>query len=123
MQNTSHAKLEETLNILVRNDSANDDRDGCVLFGQQLDNSRRKGEMGARKHREADHVNVFVDGGGRDHLWRLTKTGVDDLHAGVTQDSSHNLHTAVMTIKAHFGHQHTRRHDAKRTTLLADPAN
>jgi len=40
----------------------------------------RAGENG-----KADHVDVFLDGGGGDHLGGLAQAGVDDLHASVAQ--------------------------------------
>src|ERR1700722_10143571 len=39
------------------------------------------GVVGAGEDGEADDVNVFLDGGGGDHLGGLAQAGVDDFHA------------------------------------------
>jgi hypothetical protein len=54
----------------------------------------RAGEDG-----ETDHIDVFLDGGGGDHLGSLMEAGVDDLHAGVAEGSGDDLGATVMAIE------------------------
>jgi len=42
---------------------------------------RADGVVCARKDRKADYVNVFLNGGGGDHLGGLAQAGVDNFHA------------------------------------------
>lgn len=57
----------------------------------------RAGEDG-----EADAIDVFLDGGGDDHLRGLAKTGVDDFHAGVAESASYDFCAAIVAVETRF---------------------
>ena len=59
--------------------------------------------MGARKNGEADDVDIFLDGGGGDHLWSLAEASVDDLHTGVAEGAGDDFSAAVVPIEAGLG--------------------
>jgi len=61
--------------------------------------------VGAGEDREADAVDVFLNGGGDDHLRGLAKARVDDLHASVAQGAGNDLCAAVVAVKAGFCNQ------------------
>ena len=50
--------------------------------------------------RQPDDVDVLLEGGRRDHLGRLAKTGVDDLEALVAQPAGEHLGATVVAIEA-----------------------
>ncbi len=72
--------------------------------------------MGAREHRESDDVDVFLDGGDRHRLRGLEESGVDDLHAGVAQESRDDLDAAVVSIESDLGDQHPDGHSVGTST-------
>ena len=41
-----------------------------------------------------------------DHLRRLTKAGIDDLHSGIAQRPRNDLGAAVVAVKAGLGYKH-----------------
>ena len=59
--------------------------------------------------READDVDILLDGGRRDHLGRLVEPRVDDLHACVAQRSGDDFRASIVTIEAGLGDQNTDR--------------
>ena len=69
-----------------------------------LHDERRERHVGAGQHREADDVDVLVDGGSGDGLGRLEQAGVDDLAAGVAEDAGDDLDAAVVAVEADLGH-------------------
>ena len=70
-----------------------------------LDDERGEGEVGAGEHRQADRVDVFVDGGGGDGVGCLEQAGVDDFVAGVAQDAGDDFDAAVVAVEADLGDQ------------------
>ena len=62
--------------------------------------------MAAPERGEADDVDVFLDGGGDDHLGRLPQAGIDHFHAGVAQGAGDDLGAAVVPVEAGFGNQY-----------------
>src|ERR1700730_2520693 len=63
------------------NDAA--DQNGDVVhafFVEEFHELRAEGVVGAGENGEADDVDVFLDGGGGDHLGRLAQAGVDYFH-------------------------------------------
>ena len=61
--------------------------------------------MGARQDRQADDVDVLLEGRGRDHLRRLAEARVDDLEALVAQAAGEDLRAAVVAVEAGLGDQ------------------
>ena len=64
-----------------------------MIFGED-------GHVRAREDADPDHVDVFLDRRGHDHLRRLVQPGVDDLHAGVAQRARHDLGAAIVSVEA-----------------------
>ena len=85
------------------------DEDGDVVHALVVEEFHQLGTDGvvsAGEDGEADHVYVFLDGSGGDHLRGLAQAGVDDFHAGVTQGPGNNFCAAVMTVQAGLGDKH-----------------
>lgn len=102
------AGLLERRNVGFGNDAA--DKDGNVghaFVAEEFHQLGADGVMRAGEDREADHVDVFLDGGGGDHLWSLAQAGVHDFHAGVAQGPGDYFCAAVVAIEARLGNQHT----------------
>src|ERR1700676_5438173 len=90
------------------NDAA--DEDGDVLhafFVEEFHELRAESVVGAGEDREADDVDVFLDGGGGDHLRCLAQAGVDHFHAGVAQGAGDDLGAAVVAVQSGLGNQHS----------------
>ena len=58
--------------------------------------------MGTGKDAHSNNIDVFLQCCFSNLLRRLTKAGIDDLEASVTQGTGNNLSTAIVTIKARF---------------------
>src|SRR5258706_5270640 len=63
--------------------------------------------MCAAEDAQADHIDIFLQRGFGNHLWRLAQTSVDHFHPGVTQGARNYLRAPIMTIESRFGDQHT----------------
>jgi hypothetical protein len=60
--------------------------------------------MRARKNRDSNRVNVFLQSGGGNHFRRLPQARVNNFHSGVAQSARNNFRAAVMSIKPRFGY-------------------
>ena len=74
-----------------------------MLFAQELGDAGDDDGVGSGEDGEADAVDVFLDGGGDDHLGGLAEAGVDDLHAGVAEGAGDDLCAAVVAVEAGLG--------------------
>jgi hypothetical protein len=101
---------------LFGHDAADDHRDVRSLGPQRFDDQRGQGQVRSRQHREADDVDVFLDGRDRHGLGRLEESGVDDLHAGVAQEARHDLDAAVVPVEADLGDEHPNGHSVGTST-------
>jgi hypothetical protein len=101
------AGLLEGGNIGFGDDPAEDYGDVVHAFvAEQRHELWAEGVVGAGENREADDVDVFLDGGGGDHLRGLAEAGVDDFHAGVAEGAGDNLGAAVVAVEAGLGDQY-----------------
>ena len=83
-ENFGDTGLFECGDVGFGNDAADENGDvGHAFVAEEFHELGADGVVGAGENREADDVDVFLDGGGGDHLWRLAEAGVHDLHAGV----------------------------------------
>jgi len=57
----------------------------------------------AAQDRQSNHLHVFLERGARDHLGRLPKAGVNDLHAGVAERASNYFGAPVVAVQAGLG--------------------
>ena len=92
--------------VLRWHDPSHDDRDIASARPQRFHDERGQGHVSSRQHRETDHIDVFVDGRGRNCVGSLEQTGVDHFETGIAQQTSNDLHTAVVSIEAHLGHEY-----------------
>ena len=76
----------------------------CSL--QQLAHAREQRHVRAAQDRQADDVDVFLDGGGGDHLRRLVQSGIDDFHAGVAERGGDDLGAAIVSVEAGLGNEY-----------------
>jgi hypothetical protein len=93
-------------NVGVGHDAAHDHGGVEAGIAQGIDHQRRQGQVRAVVHREADHVDVFLQCDRGDRLRRLPETHVDDLHACVAQDARHHLRTPVVAVEPDLAHEH-----------------
>src|SRR5258708_31086298 len=102
------AGLFEGGDVGFGDDAADEDGDVVhALVVEELHQLRADGVMRAGEDGEADNVDVFLDGGGGDHLRGLAQAGVDDFHAGIAQGTGDYFCASVMAIEARLGDQHT----------------
>jgi hypothetical protein len=102
------AGLLEGGDVGLRDNAPDENGDvGHAFFMKELHELRADGVVGAGEDGKADDVDVFLDGGGGDHLGSLPQAGVDDFHAGIAEGAGDYFCAAVMTIKTRLGNQHT----------------
>src|SRR5215470_7716932 len=95
-------------NVGFGDDTADEDGDVVhAFFVKELHQLRAEGVVGAGKDGEADDVDVFLGGGGGDHLRGLAKASVNDFHAGVAEGAGDDLGAAVVAVEAGLGNQHS----------------
>jgi len=105
-ENFSDAGFFQRGDIGFGNNAA--DENGDVLHAFVMEQSHELGAEGvvcSGENGEADHVNVFLDGGGGDHLRGLAEAGVDDFHAGIAEGAGDDFGAAVVAIEAGLGDQ------------------
>ena len=89
------------------NDAA--DEDGNVVhafFVEKFHELGAEGVVGAGEDGEADDVDVFLDGGGGDHLRGLAEAGVDYFHASVAKSAGDHFGAAVVTVEPGLGNEY-----------------
>ncbi len=101
LKDCRHADFLEAFDVLI-GDNAADQHQHVIHFIllEQVHNARHDRVVRTRENRESDDLNIFLERGIDDHLWRLPQTGVDDLHASIAQRPGDYLRAAVMTVKA-----------------------
>src|SRR6267142_4551499 len=103
-KNLSDACFLEGGNVGFGDDAADENGDVVHAFvTEQIHELRADGVVGAGEDREADDVDVFLDGGGGDHFRGLAKAGVDDFHAGVAEGPGDDLGAAIVAVQARLG--------------------
>jgi hypothetical protein len=106
-KNLRDAGLLECRDVGFGDDAA--DKDGDIVhafFMEEFHELGTDGVVGAGENGQADNVDVFLNGGGGDHLRSLAQAGVDDFHAGVAQGAGDYFCSAVVAIQARLGDQH-----------------
>ena len=92
-------------NVGGGDDAADEDGDvGHAFVVEEFHELRADGIVRAGENGEADDVDVFLDGGGGDHLGGLAKAGVDDFHAGVAKGAGDDFGAAVVAVEAGLGY-------------------
>src|SRR3954451_6344252 len=99
-EDPGHAHPGQLRDVLVRDDAAAEHYDvGGVPLLEQFDDPGEERHVRAGEDREPDRVHVFLDGGRDDLLRGLVQSGIDDLHAGVTQRAGHHLGSPVVAVE------------------------
>ena len=120
-----HALVDEVHDVLCRSSGEEDfsnagllqggdvgfgddasDKNGDIVHAFLMEEFHELGADGvvrAGKDGEADDVDVFLDGGGGDHLRGLAQAGVDHFHSGVAQGTGDDFRAAVVTVQARLG--------------------
>ena len=97
--------LLERVHVLARDDAAAGDEDVvAALLVEQLADPRKQRHVGAAKYRQADDIDVFLHGGGGDHLGRLMETRVDDFHPRVAERGRDDFRAAIVAVEAGLGY-------------------
>ena len=85
--------------VSVGDGSTEDEEDVVgVLGAEERGDAGNDDIVGSGEDGEADAVDVFLDGGGDDHLGGLAEACVDDLHSGVAEGSGDDLGAAVVAV-------------------------
>jgi len=103
-ENFGDASFLESGDVGFGNDAP--DEDGHVVhafFVEEVHEAGAEGVVRAGEDGEADHVDVFLGGGGGDHFGCLAQARVDDFHAGVAESAGDDFGAAVVTVEARFG--------------------
>src|SRR5690606_16990033 len=85
--------------IVVGHDPADDHRDVGTPGAHGVDHEGSERHVCSGQHREADRVDVLVDGCRGHGLGGLEQTGVDHLVAGVAQDACDHLDAAIVAVE------------------------
>src|ERR1039458_5908335 len=106
LEDAGDAYLFQSFHILV-GDNAADQHQHIVhlIFLEQVHHARNNRIVRARKNREADDLNVFLERGIDNHLRGLAEAGVDDFHAGIAKGAGNDLGATVVTVEARLGDQ------------------
>jgi hypothetical protein len=72
---------------------------------EQTHELRAKRVVRAGENGEADDIDVFLHGGGGNHLRRLPQAGVDHFHTGIAQSARNDLSAAVVSIEPRLRNQ------------------
>jgi hypothetical protein len=106
-KDSGDAGLFEGGNVGFGNDAADEDGDVVhTLFVEKFHELGADRVVCTGEDGEADHVDVFLDSGGGDHLRGLSQAGVDDLHTGVAEGAGDDFCASVMAVKTRLGNQH-----------------
>jgi hypothetical protein len=100
------------------NDASDDDGTAGAGAPEGADDPRRDREVRAVVHRDADCIDVFLDGGDGDRLGCLTETEVDDFEASVSKCASHDLDAAIVTVETNLRDEDSSLHATSRSTQL-----
>src|ERR1700682_528252 len=95
-ENFGDACFLESRNIRFGDDAA--EKDGHVIHSflvEQAHELRAEGVMRAGQYGQADDINVFLHGGGSDHLRGLAEAGVNHFHSGITKRAGNDFRSAV----------------------------
>jgi len=102
------AGLLEGGDVGAGNDAADEDGDFVhAFFVEEFHELGTERVVGAGEDGEANDVDVFLDGGGGDHLRCLAQAGVDHFHSGVAQGTRDYLRSAVVAIQPWFRDQYS----------------
>src|SRR5215218_6330830 len=105
-----NAKPPHLINVLARNRTAgNHENILQSTLAQRLHNPGKQCEVGTRKNAQPDHIDVLLQRGVGDHLWRLKQSGVNNLHSSIPKRADHHLSPAVMSVEAWFCDQYPNR--------------
>src|SRR5713226_1192744 len=107
-ENGGDAGLFQGGDVGFGNDAADEDGDVIHAFVvEQFHQLGADGVVRAGEDGETDHVDVFLHGGGGDHLRGLAQASVNDFHAGVAQGAGDYFCAAVVAIQPGLGDQHS----------------
>ena len=97
-------RLAQRIHVLFGDDAAAGDEDVVApLLVQQLANTRKQRHVRAAKNRQANDVDVFLDGGRGDHFRRLVEPCIDHFHAGVSERGGDDFRAAVVSVETWLG--------------------
>src|SRR5205814_10694030 len=93
----------ERFDVILGNDPAARDQDVIpALCAHQLLDAGNQCHVRSTQDGKTDDVDVFLDRGGRDHLRRLVKAGVNDLHSSITKRGGDDFCATIVAIQTRF---------------------
>lgn len=97
----SDAELCQHLYVLLRDDTSSRKEDvGRVLLPQNVKHFGKGGHVKSGVAGNANNVHVLLNRGVRNHFRSLPQPAVDDLHAGIPEDESHEFRRHIVAVKA-----------------------
>ena len=107
LEDGGDAELLEGGDVLIGDDAA-DQHEHVVHLAlvQQVHDAGDDRVVRAGKDGQADHVDVFLQGGVDDHLGSLAQAGIDDFHASVAQGAGDHFRAAIVAVEAGLGDEH-----------------
>jgi len=113
-----HSLSFERARIGIGDDAATENQQVAkVAIPQFLHHAREQRQVRPAEQREANSVDILLEGGLGDLLRRLMQTRVDDLEAVVTQGAGDGLRATIMAIKTRLCHHNSIRPIHKYGTL------
>src|SRR5664279_1364319 len=96
-KNSFNARVVKHWKIVFRNNpTANDDNVGSIFFSQQLNDSREKHSMSARKATQPHQIDIFLNCRCHNLFRRLMTACINNLKTGVTEAPRQNTGATVM---------------------------
>ena len=107
LKDRGYAHLFQRVYVLIRDDAAHQHQHVIdLVLLQQFHHARHNCVMSAGKNRQANDVDVFLQGSADNHLRCLTQTGVDYFHPSVSQRAGDHFSPAIVSIKTRLRNQH-----------------
>lgn len=107
-EDSLHASSFEAGDISSRDYAAADNEDVAHSFCfQAFNNFREKGVVSAGEQGQSYDINVFCVSCFNDLRYGLTKAGINNFHACITESASDNFSAAVMSVEARFCYEYS----------------
>src|SRR5262249_2480199 len=104
LKNFGDADLLELLDVLVRNDAADQNQNIVEPFLlHEFHDARAECHMRARENRDSDDVCILLERRIDDLFWSLTESRIDDFETRVTESTRDDFCAAVVPVQAGFG--------------------
>src|SRR5436190_22548446 len=108
LEDFTDAQFLQFRNVLVRNDSPDDDEDVIELFFfHQFQNAGNQRHMGTGEHRKSNDIDVLLKRRAHDLFRCLSEARIDHFKSGIAESACDDLRTTVMAVEAGFCNEYS----------------